>query len=184
MPKPSPPTVNVPITPLDPLYIPFTTIDPDGSEITTDEFPQKESGQYRNIIETLRAKLIAGNKLFPEAFAFLQTDTNLEDFNAWTVTDASAPTDNGTAAGSLQIQANWNVPTDQGQAGTIGGYEIQYSTDLFTSTIIVSQRNFFDVTTARIIPLAEGTYSIRIAAINENGTSPNFVQIDNLIVTS
>ena len=120
MPLPTAPTPDIPVSPLDPTYIPFTTADVDGSEITIDDFPQKEPAQYRKIIQNLRAKLHAGDVLTDEAFAFLQTENNEDDVDAWTVTSPGAPTTLAVTGGvKLFATCSWVAPSDQGTAGAI-----------------------------------------------------------------
>jgi len=176
MPEPSAPTPDVAISALDPTYIPFTTADVDGSEITIEDFPQKEPVQYRNIIENLRSKLAAGDIFTDEAFAFLQTGDNDAEALTWTVTDAGAPTTvAGVDGGSQEIDATWIAPTNQGSAGVISGYEIQFFDEATPGTIFIAAGTVGDVTLLRsIVTAGAATYTINIFTINEKGTSALF----------
>ena len=174
MPKPIPPTPDVPITPLDPLYIPFTTIDPTGAAITVDQFPQKEPVQYRNIIEKLRPKLLAGDVLLPEAYAFAQTDTNKSDIDAWTITTPGAPTVFSVTGGSQSINTiSWAKPVDEGTAGTITDYILEFATDINVSPSVIQKVKSTNVSFA-ILPIiaAAATYEFGVRAINEKGQGP------------
>jgi len=182
---PSAPTPDIPVSPLDPLYIPFTTADPDGSEITIDDFPQKEAIQYRNIIEKLRVHLLAGDVLTPQAYAFMQTENNDVEAEAWTFTDVPAPTDNGTAAGTPGIiNVIWNAPTDEGQGGTIDSYEVSIFEEFDSGVTIVTQRTEGDFTLNRsIFGLTAGAHTVMVAAINEKGVSSNVLTITGIVST-
>lgn len=184
MPEPSAPTPDVAITPLDPTYIPFTTADVDGSEITTDDYPQKEPRQYRAIIENLRAKLQAGTIFTDEAFAFLQTGTNDVEMDSWTITDAGAPTTVAGADGGTQtIDVTWIAPADQGTAGVISGYEIQFFDEATPGTIFIAAGTVGDVTLLRTIQTAgAATYTVSVFTINEKGTSALFGQDTGVVV--
>jgi len=184
MPEPSAPTPDVAISPLDPLYIPFTTADPDGSEIIVDDYPQKEPRQYRAIIENLRANLLAGNIFTDEAFAFIQTGTNDVEADTWTVTDAGAPTTvAGVDGGSQEIDVTWIAPTDEGTAGTISGYEIQFFDEATPGTVFIAAGTVGDVTLLRsIVTAGAATYTVSVFTINEKGTSALFGQDTGIVV--
>lgn len=184
MPEPSAPTPDVSISPSDPLYIPFTTADVDGSEVTIDDYPQKEPVQYRNIIKNLQAKLLAGDILTDEAFAFLQTGNNNVDVDAWTVTSPGAPTTLAVTGGNnLFATCSWVAPSDQGTAGTLSNYQIEISTDSFT-TITIAEKVIGTAVSFPNLPIAAtGTYSIRVRAINQKGVGPVSNVITGIVVT-
>lgn len=184
MPEPSAPTPDVAISPLDPLYIPFTTADVDASAITIDDYPQKEPIQYRRIIENLRAKLLAGDKFTDEAFAFLQTGDNDAEALTWTITTPGVPTTLAVTGGvKLFATCLWVAPTDQGSAGTITNYQIEYSTDSFT-TITIAEKVIGTAVSFPNLPVSvAGTYSIRVRTINEKGVSAISNVVTGIVVT-
>jgi len=184
MPLPTPPTPDVAISALDPKYIPFTTADPDGSEITVDDFPQKEPVQYRRIIEYLRAKLLAGDVLTDEAFAFLQTENNDVEADSWTITSPGVPT-GLVVTGGVKLFATcfWVAPSDQGTAGTISNYQIEYSIDSFT-TITIAEKVIGTAVSFPNLPVSvAGTYDIRVRTINQKGVSAISNVVTGIVVT-
>ena len=184
MPEPSAPTPDVAISPLDPLYIPFTTADPDGSDIVITDYPQKEPVQYRTIIENLRADLLAGNVYKEEAFAFIQTGTNDVEAATWTVTDPGIPTSLAVTGGTkLFATCSWTAPTDEGTAGTISNYQIEYSTDSFT-TVTIAEKTIGTTVSFPNLPVSTaGTYSIRVRTINEKGTGAVSDSVTGIVVS-
>lgn len=128
MPKPFTPTAGAPISPLDPTYIPFTTADPTAANLKIEDFPQKEPRQYRNILKKLQGKIEVGDKILPEAFAYAQTDTNEFQVDQFIVTSPGPPTTLQVGDGGVRaIAIDWIKPVDEGNAGTIKDYIIEYS---------------------------------------------------------
>lgn len=186
MPEPTAPTVDVPPTPLDPFYIPFTTADPDGSEITIEDYPEKETRQYRELLEQLRVHLLAGDVLTNEAYAFAITTTLFDEMESWIVTDAGVPTSfTAVDGGSQEIDCTWVKPADEGTAGTITGYLITYIDQAVPLVTNTAEGPINDETElARTFsPIgAAGTYDVTIAAINEKGVSVNTVTVTGVVV--
>lgn len=184
MPKPSPPTPNIPITPLDPTYIPFTTADPTAANLKIEDLPQKEPRQYRSILEKLKSRIEAGDILFPEAFAYIQTDSNEEEADSFTITTPGAPTSFTIGVGANQ-QINgvtWVKPVDEGGAGTISDYIIEFSPDFNSGFPEFLEKKISTQVTYGVIPVfaPAGNFEFRVRAINEKGTGPP----SNIIVVS
>ncbi len=181
MPKPPSPTPDEPISPVDPTYIPFTTTDPDASSITIEDLPQKEPEQYRNIIEYMRQKMLAGEKIFPEAFALAMTGQNNIEADTYTITKAGAVTGlGGIDAGSQTISPGWSAPVDQGGAGSIIDYQVKFIKS--GGILKVAEGTADNTDEFRTISVGvAGTYTVEVFAINEIGIGVG-VAIFNVIV--
>lgn len=186
MPLPTAPTVDVPPTPLDPFYIPFTTADPDGSEITIDDYPAKETRAYRELLEQLRTHLLIGDVLTDEAWAFYITTTLNDTAETWIITDVGAPTSFTAVDGGTQtIDCTWVKPTDEGTAGTITGYLITYIDQAIPLVTNTAEGPINDETELlrTFSPIgAAGTYDVTIAAVNEKGVSINTSTVIGVVV--